>query len=309
MANTLYRSSDAGAPSLSNAAGSLLSVLDACLITGYGSKAAAGWSKPFSGTSTAVYKQGAAGRGMLLRVDDSLGSYARVIGFESMADADTGLGPFPTETQSSGGLYWLKGSGASREWIVVADSARFWFASSGSASSFQANTDGCPEHFFGNFDSFVSGDAFDVAVVGNRGSTIVSSSINSFLGWDFSIRDNPAGYAARSFSQSGQAVACYLTTDGSVGRSGGYANTASYPDAASGGMRLARVTLVEGASLSARGVLPGLWAIAHRQPGQSGDTFSGAGALSGRDFLLLNSRCPLDDAVGRNAIETSNSWG
>lgn len=51
MPVTVYRSTDAGAPVLSNSNGSLIAVLKACLVDGYSSKASAGWTAPFTGTS------------------------------------------------------------------------------------------------------------------------------------------------------------------------------------------------------------------------------------------------------------------
>ena len=47
MAFTLYTSADAGAPALDGTAGSLQALLYACLVTGYGAKLAAGWSRPW----------------------------------------------------------------------------------------------------------------------------------------------------------------------------------------------------------------------------------------------------------------------
>lgn len=62
MPLTIYKSTDVGAPVMNSSAGSLLAVLDACLVNGYGSKAAAGWSKTVIDAPTyqAVYTQGAA---------------------------------------------------------------------------------------------------------------------------------------------------------------------------------------------------------------------------------------------------------
>lgn len=61
MTTTVYKSSDASAPQMTSAAGSLLTVLDACLVNGYGAKPAAGWSKTVvdAGTNQAYYRQGA----------------------------------------------------------------------------------------------------------------------------------------------------------------------------------------------------------------------------------------------------------
>lgn len=61
MALTLYKSTDSGAPAMTSAAGSLISVLDACLVDGYGGKVAAGWSKAVidAATKQVGYTQGA----------------------------------------------------------------------------------------------------------------------------------------------------------------------------------------------------------------------------------------------------------
>lgn len=53
MANvTWYRSDDVGAPTLDSSQGSLLTVLRACLVDGYGSKAAAGWTLELNDIAT-----------------------------------------------------------------------------------------------------------------------------------------------------------------------------------------------------------------------------------------------------------------
>src|SRR5262245_30017438 len=131
MTVRVYRSTDSSAPTLSNNNGSFVTLLDKCLVSGYGSNAAAGWAIEFTGTNKRVYRAPSGSR-MRLRVSDT-GSgteatgYARVRGFESMSDVDTGTGPFPTDAQVSGGLYCAYASGASRPWILVADEKRFWF--------------------------------------------------------------------------------------------------------------------------------------------------------------------------------------
>lgn len=58
---TLYKSTDASAPIMNSSAGSLIAVLDACLVNGYGAKPAAGWAKQVidAGTFQATYTQGA----------------------------------------------------------------------------------------------------------------------------------------------------------------------------------------------------------------------------------------------------------
>mgnify|MGYP000172570969 CR=1 FL=1 len=100
MASTgfqILRSSDAGAPTLSGTAGSLISVLDALLDIG-GSDAY--WAKAFTGTNKAVYRA-ANGDRYYFRVDDSNAQYADIRGFATMSGVDTGTGQFPTATQQT----------------------------------------------------------------------------------------------------------------------------------------------------------------------------------------------------------------
>lgn len=104
MTVRVYHSTDSSAPVLSGQVGALIGVLDAILVNGYGSKAAVGWTKAFSGTNMAAYKQSAGSNQLYLRVDDTNATDARVVGYETMSDVNTGTGPFPTATQQSGGL-------------------------------------------------------------------------------------------------------------------------------------------------------------------------------------------------------------
>ena len=82
---TIYTNADPFGPGLiSGTTGSLIAILDACLINGYGSgsayyKPAAGWSRPLPSISAsagspaqlACYKQGATGSQYTLFVNDS----------------------------------------------------------------------------------------------------------------------------------------------------------------------------------------------------------------------------------------------
>ncbi len=93
-------------------------------------RAPAGWEKVFAdGTTRAAYRSldHAAHNGLILYVDDTGTTTARVRGFESMTDIDTGTGPFPTDAQLSGGLWWAKSNTAdtvARPWRVAADGKR-----------------------------------------------------------------------------------------------------------------------------------------------------------------------------------------
>lgn len=137
MTVRFYRNTDVDAPPLRGAnAGDLINLLDKCLVTGYGSKSPAGWSKPYVGTNVAVFRPGAGNR-FYLRVADTNSfttlNYARVWAYESMTDVDTGTNRFPTDEYQPGGLWWYlqfngtAGNASARNWCVIADE-RFFYA-------------------------------------------------------------------------------------------------------------------------------------------------------------------------------------
>lgn len=225
-----YDSTEAGAPSLNNVAGSLLEVLRACLINGFGAKtvtsisvtggvatatcashgflgtygklllisgatdpllngvkqpggistnsftypapgvpdgtytgtmsarrAPLGWTETFSGTNKAMFARTAPeATAMLLRVDDTGTTVARVIQVESATDVDTYTGPAPTAAQVSGGGTWQKASSATaNNWFLVGDDRGFWFGSKLGVSTTQY-----VYYWFGDGVPYYAADAY-----------------------------------------------------------------------------------------------------------------------------------------------------
>jgi hypothetical protein len=128
---TVYRHDDASAPVLDGTVSSLIDLLDACLVTGYGAKSAAGWTKPYTGTNKAVFRNSAvSGTGYHFRLlDDGVlssnaGRDCEIRGYQTMSDVDTGSFPAPTVAQLANGRIWRKSGTAdatAREWVVIAD--------------------------------------------------------------------------------------------------------------------------------------------------------------------------------------------
>ncbi|MDR1424299.1 MAG: hypothetical protein LBI92_06840 [Azoarcus sp.] len=115
-------SSDDDAPSLGSSAGSLIAVLDACLIDGFGDLPGAGWGKTFVGENDAAYR---APNGLrhYLHVVDTAGTYATVNGYKTFSEG-VGGALFAT----AGTVFWGKCADAvapGRQWIVAADDKRF----------------------------------------------------------------------------------------------------------------------------------------------------------------------------------------
>lgn len=300
VAPVVYKSSDASAPVLDGQAGSLIAVLDACLVNGYGSKSAAGWTKPYSGTNAAVYLGSA---GHYLDVNDAgagaaTTKEANVRGYETMSAVATGTGPFPTTAQAaSPGLYIRKSATAdatSRGWVLLADGTTFhlFVLSGDTANLYKPFT-------FGRFYSFKSADTYRSVIFGNVSSGTGSGSLGTSFGSGPSGTSNSGLYFPRS----------YLTTGTSL--VGGYYGVGDAQSAWTGPnppdglvylgrLMLSEVTVIRGL----RGYFRGVYQLLTAAGMADGDTFSGTGDFAGRTFLVL--KAP-SSANAYLALETS-AW-
>ena len=314
MAVTVYRWDDPDAPVLSNpSAGSLIGVLDACLVDGYTGKTGAGWTKAFSGTNLAAYRQGA-GSMCYLRVDDGTGSFkVKMRGYESMTDVNTGTGEFPTTTQLANGVYAAIGTSttaANKPWIVVADNKRFYLwvgASLTTAVNISTSTTWQALFFFGDIISFRPGDTYCCQIIGSDSASTATER--------FGLAGALTSVIAGSFIARGAAQAAGAVNNGKyfdyygANSSAIMGSTAcvAYPDPITGGINLSRIHVSNGATVKGiRGRLPGVFAPLNVLPGNNGDTFSGVGDLAGRTFILLD--CGSGSTRGRVALETSDTW-
>jgi hypothetical protein len=264
-------------------------------------RAPAGWTRPYSGSNLAAYRQGG-GNQLYLRVDDTGTTTGRVVGYESMSDVNTGTSPFPTNTQVSGGLYWSKSSTAdatARPWVIAAtDRVVYVLINSNSDATGSTSFVGV----FADIKSYKSGDAFGTLILGGVGSSPTTNNTTYVLA---AVASSSAGhYMARSHTQLGASLQVGKHSDaakaGAISPSMG-GQGLPYPNPADGGLYLAPVFIHEPNIM--RGELPGLWNPLHNRPLQHLDTFSGMGALAGKTFLAFN--------MYSNAqlfLETSNTW-
>lgn len=321
MAVTVYRSTDASAPVLSGTVDSLALLLRAVLVDGYGAKAAAGWTESFDGVNKKSFKQGG-GNLFHLRVDDSgpgLGGAreARVRGFETMSDVDTGTGSFPTTAQATDGLFIRKSATAdatARPWKVIADNRTLMlFTLTGDAANVHSG------FYFGDFFSLLAGDGFRTAIVGRvaENSAAMTTAAERFVRFVATHNSTVMFVAladhfyARGYTGTGGSVnlskygdpAFFVGSD-----SGFYIGSLAYPNPTDGGLYISRFKLHDPTTAPVnhlRGSLRGVWAVAHAISNfVDGDTFTGTGALAGRTFEVVKE-------VGGGAlvaIETSNTW-
>jgi len=304
-----YYSTDSGAPVYSGSVGAFNAVTKACLVDGYGSKAAAGWTQEFSGTNLSVLRP-AAGNRHCLWIDDTNAQFARVRGYEAMTAVSTGTGPFPTDVQLSGGGYVVKSNAASsaaRGWVLVADEKRFWFISAQVADTIAGSAAAGLGMFFGDIISAKSGDAFHTLLIAGNTSATAGSQVGSLATTMTAV--GAAHFMPRSYTQTSGSITAGKHTD--YAKTGGVVaigtGGSAYPDPVTGGIGIAPLFAHEPVALVARGVIPGAWCPTHNLPGNPGDTFQGSGSLAGKEFLLVDVSAA--GTRGRMALETSNTWG
>ena len=369
-----FDNSMAGAPTLTGAAGSLIAVLDACLVNGFnlmtldslvvsggvliGTKAGhgfvvdqvivtaganeaplngewavtevttstfkatatgisnvtgtgtitakaapAGWSKVYSGTNKAAYKSSSAeGTGCFLRVDDTGTLHARVIGYESMTDVDTGVGPFPTSAQVSGGGYWCKGQNTTtaRRWFLAADNLLFYFQRNhfSSYNSFDA---------FGDYKSERPGDAYNCLLQVNTASSYITSYTFTQIGF-YGFTASTGGscmYSPRNYTQLGSSV--QLTT-AFLGvnnvRSGSSSGALDYPSQASNGLILSPIAIAEVSGPIRCMTMPGVYATPQKIPLANFDKITDVPGLTGRKLITLDN----GNNDGRVYIDLTGPW-
>lgn len=267
--------------------------------------APAGWAKPYSSSNLAAYKPtDVAASGCLLRVDDTGTVNARVVGYETMSDVNTGTGPFPTATQMSGGLYWAKSNLAnttSRNWVVIADSRAIYVMVSQSSGSVTCSTFG-----FGDVISFKSGDAYGVFI--NGGVSDESGALPGNSSAQLSNNNSSSGtFSPRSYTQLGTSIASKLVFPqfGSVtaATSGSTSYTMPYPNPADGALYATQYYMTDVVSGVLRGTLPGFYCVPQAIPSGTfvtKDTVTGIPGMTGKALKAIvgNNGTALIDVTG-----------
>lgn len=321
-APNVYRSTDGSAPAkISGVAGSLTTVLDACLVNGYPGKAAAGWTIAFTSANRRVYRMSTVGAtGFYLDVNDNgpggltLGREAFCRGYVVASGLSAGTEPFPTVAQQANGIAIRKkaspdSTATDSPWIVVADDKTVYvFIDSNDFPGYTA-------FMFGDFYSFQTGDAYRCAIIGRAGSATGSNVLNAAATED--RLSNLTGLAAAATGHytpriwhGGDAGAVTIGKHGDAAHSTAtLVGLLDYPNPKDGSTYLAQVKLHDpvGSLATSRGRLRGFWHFLHpvASPVNDGDTPAGGGVLAGKTFLLIK---PNAQGDGLFVIETSNTW-
>lgn len=311
MAVTVYKSTDASAPVLNGLAGSLITVLDAVLVNGYGAKAAAGWTKPYNGTNLAAYRQ-AAGSLFYLRVDDAspnataLGREAQLRAYEAMTAISTGTNPFPTVGQIAVSGLVVRKSGAmdatAVPWKIVADGRTVYIFTK------PANFTGWAGFMFGDHYSLVA-DLYACSIIGRptqNSDVDTTTDLRNLIATTATVVGH---FVARAWNAAVGSALTGKSGDGAKGGGTTLVGTVVYPNSSDGSLMMSPVWVHEnnGTSQIMRGRLRGFWQQLHligAAPAE-GDTFSGTGAQAGKTFEVIG---PASDGLGKYVMETSDTW-
>lgn len=314
MTARVYRSSDASAPVLADSNGSLVALLKACLVNGYGAKAAAGWTNPYNnGANVAVFRSGTGSNQRYLRVDDAYATNAysmrnaRIRGYEAMTAHSTGTGLFPTSAQHANGLICntrTNGYGAFNDWILVATEKVFHLLIN------TGDTDPPNSYMsalsFGDFLSYKSGDTFNTFITARTDDNGIpyygaelSNTVSSF-GSSYS-------YMARRHTGTGSSQRISFMSNPAANVStymGG--GSLTYPHGPDSGLVMHPLLITNpNAPEYIAGVVPGMWDICHDKPAGHRDTWTG---LTGTDLAGKSFEAFSSSSSGQIAVETSNTW-
>ena len=270
------------------------------------------WEKVYTGTNKAVYRSAdVTSPRHYLRVDDTGTEAARVRGYESMTDIDTGTGPFPTDAQMSGGGYWHKSNTASAaavRWKMFGDSQMVLLAVA--AGSTSAASKAAPLRGFGfpnvlrpagdNWATLLSASAPNLTTQAGQldcGSTIAGT-LTCPKVW-------------QGIGGSATLSAWALTGGGSV--SGANNLMGAFPSEIDGEMKLSRVTVFEtGINRPPRMMVPGVLHIPQAGVANyinDGDVMAAAGSLAGRQLLMVATDTNMGAVPkGIYAVDITGPW-
>ena len=336
-----YSSTDVGAPVLNATSGSLQSILDGCLVNGYGSKTPVGWSKPIANDGYLGCWQQPSGSKLTLFVNDSApqtssgaGGGAReawATGWESMTGltgsatfTGQGYGQFPyyglgllvANTGINAGAVIVRKSNTNdtttRNWLLFGDAHTFYL--------FTAPVDTAGVYnvlFFGDIFSIKSGTDTHKCVIAGR--TVVGSTAQ-YCGNDvITLPTITVGNMFIARNAFGIGLPLSVNKVGDVGKGAvvsvqvplnssvagcpmaGIIPVANTPD---NSLYMSPIWVSEASSGTIRGRMRGMYHLCHPISAfADGQIFSGANEFAGKTFQIVKQ----GSANGMWVIEISNT--
>lgn len=278
-----------------------------------------GWEESFAGTvaNVGVFRSlDPQASGFFVRIDDTGALDARVVGYETMADASTGTGAFPSPAQLSGGGFCFKSNIANASAVrydFFADS-RLWLSAVAAGSSASTANISAPLRGFGDLLALrPGGDTYSCAL-----SCVNAAGSNSgYFHGSFDGANSSGGAIFMPRAPSGMGGSVQVGSKpyvGSVnGVSGQDSTLGSFPSSVDGELKCTNRYVHSGDGSTPRCDIPGvayvpqmgLWgSIAPR------DILIGTGLLAGRRLLAIptSSGGANQAATGIVLVDTTGPW-
>lgn len=239
------------------------------------------WTKAFSGTNAANYRQPnvAGSNKFYLGYNDNIAQNSRLRAYETgtaagAGDSD-GTAPFPSAAQQTGGCYHYRSSTndtTQRPWVLFSNGKILYFF-----SQYSGLTTIGSGWIFGDFTSYKAGDVYNTIIAADIVASAVTAANIRVSGLSITPVVTTGNFVARSHTQTGASHA--VAKHGNPAFANGSTEMGSagmdYPIGVEGGILLSPCWIGETTD-GLRGHLPGLWIPCHARPLNHGDTFSGA---------------------------------
>jgi hypothetical protein len=321
MPTRVYKSTDPGAPTLNGQVGSLIQVLRACLVDGFGSRSPLGWSMPYTDGNNpplrAHFRQAPKDRWSQydLEVKDdgstSMGNdpkFAEAWGWSDASSLGTGYVAFPR--RSGAGMITRKSATSDstpRRWLLVGTERSFIFVA---YHAYGTDFGAAEAWFFGDLIPLSPIDVWAVALFGGSAQqSYPMAGIARIPDDAYTVRAIPYTFQgapgpitfSRAWTWQGMNVADITVGHGSI----------PYPNGPDGRGYIDRAVIIE--SSHYRAILPGFWVPLHnwKQDSTITDwmTFAGAGNLAGRSFIVAKwGNGSTGTGTVAFCIETSDTW-
>lgn len=265
-------------------------------------RAPVGYTKAFAGTNKAAYRCNdlSSNRHYLRVLDDGGGSggvqEARVFGYETMTDVDTGTNVFPTATMSTYGYLWRKSNTADsipRSWAFVSDGKMIYLVVQPANSTL--TLDNSAQNIGGSFGDIISykaGDVWATVITGNSMQNAPSNPTNGMMSSQTSIT------AATSFTGNSLVLTRNYTAlpgaqfvglygSGGAAVSLGSAAVIAYPHVIDNGFYMVPVAVTQTSPACIRGRMPGMYEPMHGRVLNNLDVIDNVQGLAGRKFMCL----------------------
>lgn len=268
----VYKSTDGNAPVLAAVVGSMVNLLNKCLVTGYGDKPGAGWTMPYSNVEETIAcfrNDPSASTGMFLQVDHVTvnADTVRTRAYELMTSEVDGSFLWGGSVFSSELLRVSSAAGSTaRPWVLVATEKWFllvWYGNMTTMPTDPAVIDDVSfggTIFFGDFEKIYPSDAYNCCCLLGMPSNSSGTAYDSF-GRSESLSSTLAAYqkVARSLSgvSGGENAGVVGSPHGNPIYGSGYYYTP--PNDAAVGL-VAVPAIVRSESSVMRGFLPGMLA-------------------------------------------------